>query len=229
MTVKKLHHHETTKLFYNRYVYCLTVYNSLGSIFRNKNFKFASKELDTLEQSYQQGQPLLRRFVLRETPVEESHFFDAKVIYNELTRYKGNYLLRCEGNTVGFYSNDKIFLENLSKKVTHIKDWYSPDPSVIDFLQTNVDTIIVDDDFGYAYKVVFNNIPVNREFGQWLEKNKDKVKSTKMLREDINLTGYINGRYIYCKSENVLVLLNIIAGNSISKIYKLIHKQDIDK
>ena len=50
---KLLKKHETTKLFYNKYLYRLGIRNPLASIFRNKNFAYASTILDQLQQDFE--------------------------------------------------------------------------------------------------------------------------------------------------------------------------------
>jgi len=229
MKRSKLKTYETSKLFYSKYLYCLTAVNSLASIFRNKNFKLASKELDALEYQYKSEGSLIYKRGMRDISLSASHFFDAKLIYNELTRYQDSYIIRIENNTINFYCNNLDFLKQLSNKLENVRGLYKPDPKLINFLRSNTDTIVVDKDIDYQYKIVFNSNHVNPQLADWLENNKDKVKSTEMLRQDIRSAPYIAGRYVWCKSENVVMLLKIVAGNSIQKVYKLISKQDIDK
>ena len=49
---------ETRKLFFGKYLYKITLMNVLGSIFRGKNFTYAGEILDSLQQDYENGQPL---------------------------------------------------------------------------------------------------------------------------------------------------------------------------
>lgn len=224
----KLLQYESKKLFYNKYLYCLTATNQLGSIFRNKNFKYASTQLDGLQADLEAGLPLISSKLLRAIPVKESHFLDAKVIYNQLTRYRKDYIVRIEHPHINFYSNDSDFLLKLSYKLHHAKEWHQPDSKYIDFLKANASTIIVNDN-KYSYKVTFNGNRANKNLSEWLRNNKDKVKSTQLLIEDIESLGYINGRYVYVTTENVLMLLKIVAGDCIQRVDKLVSKQSIDK
>ena len=225
---QKLLQYESKKLFYNKYLYSLTGINQLGPIFRNKNFKYASTQLDILQAFYERGLPLVYQKLFKHKPVPETHFLDAKVIYNELTRYRKDYIVRIEFSTIKFYSNDKEFLLKLSEKLHNATEWHQPSEKYIEYLKETTNTIIVDDDT-YGYKITFNHNRVNSSFADWLDNNKDKVKSTQTLRDDIKRSNYINGRYVYITTENVLMLVKIIAGDCIQRIDKLVSKQSIDK
>lgn len=229
MIPSKLKLYEVNKLFYNRFAYSLTLLNKLTCIFRNKNFKYAGSTLDKIQAQYEQGEQLLFTTQLRQTSISESHFLDAKTVYNELTRNRDDYLIRCEGNTLNIYTNDKKWLISFGNKLKNATSWHQPKEKYIQFLKENTNTIIVNTDFPYNFKVTFNNSTVNPTLADWLQNNSDKVKSSRLLQEDIRKSGYINGRYVFCTSENVVMLLKIIAGDSIQKIDKLVHKQNIDK
>jgi hypothetical protein len=66
--------------------------------------------------------------------------------------------------------------------------------------------------------------------GPWLKANRDKVKVSDMLLDDLDQDlKYMNGRYIFMTTEKVLMLFKIIAGNCIQRIDKLVCDADIDK
>ena len=116
---KKLLKYETTKLFYNKYLYSLSINSELTPIFRNKNFKFACTVLDKLQANLESGMPLVRKIGRYESPILFEHFLDARTIYNELTRYENSYLLRCENRHLNLYTNDISFLHKLSNSNIH--------------------------------------------------------------------------------------------------------------
>ena len=227
---KKLLQHDTNKLFYNKYLYCLTVYNQLGPIFRNKNFMFASTVLDQLQTDLDNGiLPLTRWQGRYQSPIDIAHFIDARTIYNVLTRYKDVYLIRCESNTLNFYCNDDAFLRRLSNKLRSVQTFAGPAKEHIEFIRNNTNTIIVKDNT-YQYKVTFNSNWVPDTLGPWLKANRDKVKVSDMLLDDLDQDlKYMNGRYIFMTTEKVLMLFKIIAGKCIQRIDKLVCDADIDK
>ena len=83
--MKKL---ETTKLFWGKYLYKLAINNSIGSIFRDKNLSHAREVLDTLQQQYESGQPLVLKSFARVLSVSELSFLDARKLYKFLVNYK---------------------------------------------------------------------------------------------------------------------------------------------
>lgn len=221
--------HETTKLFYNKYLYRLGIRNPLASIFRNKNFAYASTILDQLQQDYEAGQPLQVTYVMRVQPIRIQDFKDAQILYNELTRYQDDYILRIENQTVSVYSNDKQWLKILSYKIKNVLDFSEPDTAFVEYLKQNINTIIVEDTFGYDYKITLGNDRCPTTFAQWLRVNRDKVRITDKLIQDIENKYFTTGRYFYLRSENVLMLVKLIILDSIQRIDKLVSKQDIDK
>ena len=73
---------ETRKLFFGKYLYKIALMNVLGSIFRGKNFTSAGEVLDTLQQDYEEGLPLSRKFWSKEYKIPTSHFTDCQIIFN---------------------------------------------------------------------------------------------------------------------------------------------------
>lgn len=226
---KLLKKHETTKLFYNKYLYRLGIYNPIASIFRNKNFSYASTVLDKLQANYEDGLPLEVTYVMRKQPIRVSDFLDAQVLYNDFSRYKDDYLLRIEANTIGVYSNDKEWLKRVAYKLKNKKDFTEPQAELVEFLRNNTNTIIVDNNFGFEYKITLGNNRCPPTFADWLEKNRDKVKVTNQLIEDIRHGNYVSSRYFYARSENVLMLVRLIILDNMQRVDKLVSKQDIDK
>ena len=221
--------HETTKLFYNKYLYKLGISNPIASIFRNKNWAYTSTVLDKLQANYEEGLPLQVTYVMRVQPLTVQHFLDAQVLYNELSRCKDDYLIRVESNTLNLYSNDKNWLKKLSYKIKNTVDFVEPRSEFVEYLKANTNTIIVDKDFEYGYKVTLGGNSVPTTFSDWLINNRDKVKVSNQLIKDIQNKQYLAGRYFYLRSENVLMLVKLIIVDSIQRIDRLVSKQDIDK
>jgi len=221
--------HETFKLFYNKYLYRLGIRNPIASIFRNKNFSYASTVLDKLQQDYEAGESLQVTYVMRVQPIRVQDFLDAQILYNELTRYNDDYSIRIENQTVGVYSNDKTWLKNLSYKIKNTLDFSEPNIEFVEYLKQNTNTIIVDETFGFDYKITLGKERCPTTFADWLTVNKDKVKVSSQLVEDIRNKNFTAGRYFYIRSENVLMLIKLIIIDSIQRVDKLVSKQDIDK
>ena len=229
MNKKNLLKYESNKLFYNNYLYCLNASNRLGFIFRNKNFYRACGILDTLQQDYENGKPLIFQRSLRYSlPIPERDFLDSRTIYNELTRYTGDYLMRIQNSCINFYSNDRSFLESLENKLENTQYWKQPAKEHIDFISGKKNTILVNDDT-YAYKITFNANKFSCNFTEWLDSNSDKIKISDYALWSIKDRSFAPGSYMFVTTKNVLLLVQMINGNCIARIDKLVCKHNIDK
>ena len=224
--MKKL---QTKKLFYNQYLYCVTCFNPLISIFRNKNLGQAKITLDDIQNKYESGLPLWIKSALKQKSIETKDFLDAKILYNFFANNNDDYKLRCEVNNLCIYSNDKSWLKEIIKKVNSVELFYEPSPNSLNFLQANKNTIIVDDDFPYGYKCTFGYKKIPSNLADWCDRNKAKIKISKDTLKNIRTSGFVHGRYMYVKDDSILMLINIMAGNCITRTDKLVTQQNIDK
>mgnify|MGYP001185229026 CR=1 FL=1 len=225
---KKLKKKTTTKLFYNRYLFSLNCVNPMTAIFRNKNLRWAKSVIDNMQRDYQEGLPIYLQNKMRKKEVSVEAFNDVKTFFNEFSTTKEDYKLRCEGNSFHIYSNNKIWLKNIQKKIKCDKEFFEPDPKTIDFLKNNLNTIIVKDN-KWGYKCTFNYNKVPQSFATWIERNPDKVKITDTAIKEIKNNGWINGRVCYLKDDSILMLCNLMASGCFNRIDKLVCRQNIDK
>jgi len=56
----------------------------------------------------------------------------------------------------------------------------------------------------------------------WIEKNPDKVRAGSILLYNIENNISTNGQYIYVKDEKVMLLLELMLGQAIRRIDKLV-------
>ena len=100
----------------------------------------------------------------------------------------------------------------------------------INFLLENKNVIIVDNEPEFMYKVSFGRKSGKKELAKWIANNRDKVVCGPRLYESLqNENRYIQSQYIYAKDEKVVLLLQMIVGDNITRIDKLVSKQNIDK
>ena len=83
-TIKKSN---TTKLFYDRYLYRVSIHNSLCSFFRDRNFTFAREQLDKLQTLYDSKMPLRMSWGLRQQEVSLEDFIQAKFLLAEFEKW----------------------------------------------------------------------------------------------------------------------------------------------
>jgi hypothetical protein len=219
---------ETKKLFYNEYLYKLEIRNSLSNYFREKNLSLARGMLDSLQSLYDHGDPLEISRGLRRYAVPEEEYFDAKRLYNIFSSTKFDYKLRVQVYHMSIYSNNLYWLENIAKSLipARVISLHKPDNSILDAMQKN--TIIVNEDNGYQYRVTFGNKLGEPEFGKWAMANPKQVKLGPICLDTLLNNGYIDGMYFYARDEKTLQLCNLVTTN-IRRIDKLVVKSNIDK
>ncbi len=216
---------ETRKLFFGKYLYKITLMNVLGIIFRGKNFTTAGEVLDSLQQDYEKGLPLRRKTWSKEWKIPTEHFTDCQIIYNICPKWD-DFLFRIEGPNFSIYSNTKEDLVLLSSKLQTVTEFHEPDPSAINFLNSNIQ--IVDEAPEYRYKVYLSD-KATPGFAKWAVGNQDKIKLGHTLKRQIENNGYLRGFYFWVKDEKVLLLVKMIIGGNIQRIDKLVSKSDLDK
>lgn len=219
--------YETTKLFWGTYLYRLTIRNQLSPIFREKNLSYARQVLDKLQHEYEKGEKLQLAVGIRERPITEEHFLDAKKLYKYFNKFD-DFKLRVEGPSLSIYANDKDWLNTISSSIyrSNLVSLHEPDPNFIDKLDSNV--ILVSEDIGFEYRVTVGQNKGTPEFAKWADHNPNLVKIGPVLREEMLSSGYVNGMYFYARDERILQLCNLMLSN-IRRIDKLVVKQSLDK
>ena len=59
--------------------------------------------------------------------------------------------------------------------------------------------------------------------------NDNQTQEKKDTLKNIRTSGFVHGRYMYVKDDSILMLINIMAGNCITRTDKLVTQQNIDK
>ena len=225
MLLKKL---ETTKLFWDKYLYKLCINNGIGHIFRDKNLSYAREVLDKLQQQYESGNALIIESHYRQIPVKELSFLDARKLYKFLSK-TDDYMLRIESSTVCIYSNNKEWLHTLKSAVNkeNLLEIWEPNPDHLSHLNEN--TIIVDKSNGYDYKVTFGpKIADTAGFANWAKSNEKQVRVGPTLMGNLERSGYVSDLYFYARDEKTLRLCELMLAN-IRRIDKLVVKSNLDK
>jgi len=229
-SVKKF---ETTKLHYGKYLYKVTIRSPLAHIFRTElqrkgNLAYASSELFRYDQLYKAGKTLVKKSWRSIDVVSVEDFLCCQKIYRFL-KNSSDYLVRCEYNTLNIYSNNKSFIQKFTTLNT-CTEYYEPDPTAINFLQNNTNVIVIDKPTNFPIKVTFGRKQAKKELGKWLIANTDKARVGPVLLDNCLVEArWIKGQYIFIRDEKVLFMIQLICGDNISRIDKLVYKEDIDK
>ena len=215
---------ETTKLFYNKYLYKLLLHNPLVAIFRDKNFTYARQHLDALQLRYESGDKL--RINKHREVVSVEQFVGAKFLLTELDT-QTDFKLRIESPRMAIYSNDKKWLDYMKTKPLKFFEFWSPNTDYVHLLQKN--TILTSDiNFGYAYKVTFAD-KIDPNFYKWIVNNPFKVKVGDTCLESIKKGQYVRGFYCYIKDDKILSLIHLMIGAQIARIDNIVYKAVKDK
>ena len=223
--MKKL---ETTKLFWGKYLYKLCINNGIGSIFRDKNLSYAREVLDTLQQQYEAGEPLLLSSFSREIPVKELSFLDARKLYKFISR-TDDWTLRIEGSTTCIYTNNREWLHTLKSAINknNLLEIWEPNPEHLPHLNAN--TIIVDKSNGYNYKVTLGPKQSDTQgFANWAKSNSKQVRVGPTLMHNLDHNGYCADLYFYARDDKTVQLCSLMLSN-IRRVDKLVVKSNLDK
>lgn len=218
---------ETTKLFYDQYVYKLVIRNQLAHLFREKNYTWAKYKLDELNEQFEQGSEHLY-FVRgqRWEQVETEDFLVARKLFHEFTNFE-NMKLRVQNPRMQIYSNDIKWLKQLSKKVqSACTEFWEPSKNNAPLLEAN--TILSHTIKDYEYRITLG-AKTCPNFVNWIDSNPDKVKIGKTTYEVIRDNQYGKGLYFYVRDEKVLSLINLIIGGNIQRVDKIVYSAKTDK
>lgn len=231
----KLQLHETKKLHYGKYLYKLKLFNQLAGIFRteqqrNGKLAHAKSKLHEYLQLHANGEPITKSRWRAAVVIPKEELLDANVVYNVLKTHK-DYIVRCEYSTLIIYSNNRTMLLKIVDKLSSSSpELWEPDPVTIGFLKSNQNIILVDTPTRYPYKLTFGRKKANPSLASWIDKNGDKAKAGPVLMENLRSgNSWIQGQYIYVRDENIIFLLQMLVGDNITRIDKLVYKADIDK
>lgn len=209
--------YNTPKLFYGKYCYKLIVRSPIANWFRSGDLSVIRETIDGLQQQYKEKKRIHIQTWLRTIDVSLQDLHDAQKIYTAISK-QDDFRIRIEGFTIGLFSNDRDWLENLSKSISRsVEEWW--EPSIV--LQPN--TLVMSPTMkDWGYKITLgSDVPAG--FFKWFELNQDKIKAGNTLRSNINHgQTYLSGYYFYVKNEKVLNLVTLVLGPSIQRIDKIV-------
>lgn len=223
--------HTTTSLFYNKYIYKLSIRNEVASIFRGKNFSYAKQKIDEMQRQAESELPIERpvRWLGRAPRyITLEQFVDTAIIYKFLDAHKKDCMLRIEGLTLDIYSNEHQWLKDLAKQVD-ARAFYSPESDTHgQYLLDNANTVIVDKEVLWPYKVFFER-EVDPSFASFCKANPKSIKIGKKALAEVENNGYCAGFYFYVKTDKTLMLASIASGNSFGRVVKYVSSQKLAK
>ena len=213
-----LRKHETVSLYYNQYSYKLVCRNDLAPIFRNNRLGYVCKVLDNLQRLYEEGEPLTIAGY-RTRIIDINSLTDAQILYNSFKQKKNNYRLRIQFKEINIYTDDRLWLENISTKIDQALEWYEPKGEL---LPSQPGKCYLKRDNGHQYRVYLKD-KIPPDSIAWLTNNQDKIKIGPGFLKDLHEGFlYCEGKYIYAKNDRILNLLNLLMGANIRRIDKVV-------
>jgi len=216
--------YNTDTLFYNKFLCKGVLWTGLSSIFRNANLNFIKTQLDILQANAEAGLPLYHPARAYQTQIRLEEFQDACVLYSMLRDLKGEYTLRAEGMSLGIYTNDFAWLEQLEQKIGLVEMHLPENDDHINYLLEHPNVKIMDKPVEWKYKCFFGQ-KTNPSFANFCITNNDKIRIGKTALEAVQ-RGWTDGLYFWTNDKRYLSLC-IMAGATIKRIIKHVTRNEI--
>jgi hypothetical protein len=209
----------------------------MNTIFRTEHQKdgklgYAQKQLEHATDLYKNKEPIVEKRYRTTIEISTEDFLDARDVYSVLKDIQ-EYKIRVDPwRSLIIYSNDKDSLLKIANKMrVSAREFWEPKPKMSDFLLDTDNIIIVDTPPDLPYKVTLGRTRsgTTAELGKWIIANTDKSRAgSKALNEFLN-NGWVDGLYFYVRDERILMLVQMMVGNKIRRIDKLVYAGNIDK
>lgn len=220
---------ETTKLHYNTYLYKVVFYNHLTPYFRTEMQKggklgWLKEILDGINGTYKYGQTYVEIPSRYNSTCQVSHYFDAIELYRLLLKHE-NHKIRCERAFLHVYTNDRDLCKNMINKTKHVTEFWEPNIENIDLLKQKENIVIVNKKPKYKYKIYLGKRKGQPSLAKWIENNPNLAKMGEIALEECYNGGWVKGYYFHVKDEKELFLSQMMVGDNISRIEKLVYNK----
>jgi len=190
MSVKYL---ETTKLWYNKYLYKVVVHNP-----------------DAYRMGFA-GRYSGLRLKLNE---EIEHLLE--MIREDDCRTRG------EGSHISVFTNNRNLIAEIENTFSDtVEEIWQPDPSLIHVLK-QPNTILVKEPASHPIRVTLNDKRIARDFTQWIDANPDKVTVGDTAYRAIKRGWMVGGLYFYLRDDKILSLINLMIWDNIRRVDRLV-------
>lgn len=219
----KLRNKQTKKLFYDKFVYKVTVVTALAENFRGNDIPATSHYLQHVYEKMVEKNETEKSWGSRwNIKTIKLHQVQRDITFSHLISSLDSYHVRVEGNHLSVYTNDLDFLENTKKLYDEpyaLREMWLPENDKIkDFLLSNPKKIIRPE-YSHKYKVTVNSIPDIESFKQWAS----KLPKLKVMSRN----NYTIGGYFYVADEKTLSLCRIFLGDRIRRVDEILLENEI--
>lgn len=219
----KRHNKRTKKLFYDKYVYKVTVWTNLAEHFRGNDMSattlYIQNIYDNMILKGENERSWGSRWNTKNITLEQ---VQREVAFCHLISSLESYHVRVEGSHLSVYTNDEGFLDTASelyKQPYALKEIWRPENDKIkEFLLSNPKKILRPE-YSHKYKVTVNSIPDAESFKQWAS----KLPKLKVMSKN----NYVVGGYFYVADEKTLSLCRIFLGSRIRRVDEILLESEI--
>lgn len=213
----KRYNKPTKKLFYDKYVYKVTVWTALAEHFRGNDISATTSYLQSVHDSMVNKNETERSWGSRwNTKTVNIRQVQRDIAYSHLISSLDSCQVRVEGSHLSVYTNDETFLDTASALYSgpyELKEIWRPESDKIkEFLLANPKKIIRPE-YSHKYKVTVNGIPDIESFKEWAA----KLPKLKVMSRN----NYVIGGYFYVADEKTLSLCRIFLGDKIRRVDEL--------
>lgn len=226
------------KLHYGKYLYKINLFNELGFIFRGdlnntskESFPYARAKLDEYRAQFDQGEKIIIGRFRASKPLSYDDFASANKLYHILCEYNNDVKVRIEYfyNMWVYTSSEQCIMDIVQTIPESVVEYWMVDPKIKEVLSREQNLVLTKQPPEHEYKIYLNsNLSKYTLIANWLTNNTDKskigLKTLECLQKE-----WVTNNYFYVKNEKVLLLIQMIAGDSISRVERLIYERDVDK
>lgn len=224
---------KTTKLFFNKYLYRLTLTTPHAQLFRSAVKKRRDDILKSAQNIVDSKNGIDRHgcfnvpIVPKCTSIEMSanSFNEAKRITCQIDHLKDPYMIRVQRPIINIYSNNNAELLKIARKLEDktVIAYCAPDAAYLKELIAGK-VLVTRDLKGFNYRVALHKV-TDFTFVDWVEKQPDRFKisdaAARQLREGVTLFNSL----IYVRDEKMVTMLRMrLDGNSLGAVHELVHQ-----
>ena len=227
---------ETKKLFFGQYLYRYKIKSPLAFYFyRTKHFdsmiaavEAAIIDLEEQIKKNKKSVAIIKRWN-RTYEVDYNHISLLTKVKDILVSNYGDFRTRTEMVNLSIYTNNDDMineLENVSK--TYSAEISKPNSAAKDILVGNSEIYVVNKPSNYEFRVtVAGKMNNSKEVANWLEENADKVKASSTAIRGFKKEYWLSNLLFYVRDEKVLMLAQMMFGDSIKKVEKIVFVGDV--
>ena len=217
-------------------MYKVTFYSPINRIFsswygKHKGLKHAKNSVAILNECAKENIPLqLPRYRGNYDNISFEEYKYAKQMLH-LLESTDSYRTRTEYSTLNVYLEHE---EDLTRFTTdkvvrkHIHEIWKPDLEDIKHLTAEENIFLLKEPSPYEYRIYMKNGNRNPELAKWLKANSDKTKITEYGLYSLSESKWSN-IYFYVRDEKLLFFVQMLAGQNIQKVERLVYQGNTDK